>query len=403
MDLLTHGIMGATLAQCGFQKSLGRKALLWGAIAAMLPDIDVLVELFAGPLAGFKYHRWITHSLWFGPFMGSALGYVAWRLEHRPQALSQWIFLFILTLTTHPLLDLLTSFGTQLFSPFSDQRCSLDIISVVDLRFTGPLLVALVMGFVFRQDKKNELLDHIKPTQLTQSKSPKNLVLRFFIGAAIGALYSDIKQVFTAPLLVTLLIGIIFRRFKNSVQWISLVAFGISSTYLIYAVDLHRQSMTHAQKDWKIQHPSYFYTSLRSFPTLFQPYLRHLVVRYQDQICVGAHRVPELSNTHSSIHWQCATQLPNACAARLIQTPIGQRFAWFADHHYRAEVLSPNLVRFHDLRYPIFDHPLQGMWGVEGECSPHSQLRYFRTKIPFSMQTLQNLGSYWRGELRDIK
>ena len=53
MDLLTHGIMGATLAQCGFQKSLGRKILLWGALAAMLPDIDVLIEVFAGHLAIF--------------------------------------------------------------------------------------------------------------------------------------------------------------------------------------------------------------------------------------------------------------------------------------------------------------------------------------------------------------
>lgn len=340
MDLVTHGIMGATLAQCGFQKSLGRKVLLWGALAAMLPDIDVLIETFAGPLAGFKYHRWVTHSLWFGPLIGSGFGYLFWRWEGRRQSLNLWLFFFILTLITHPLLDLLTSFGTQLFAPFSNQRCSLDIISIVDLRYTGPLLVALILGFIF----KNR---------------------------------------------------------ENIVQGISLTAFGISCAYLIYAVNLHRESMAHAHQDWQIQHPHDAYISLRSLPTLFQPYLRHLVVRYGDQICVGAHRVP--SADASSIKWHCATQLPNACAARLIQTPIGQRFVWFSDHNYRAEILGDNRIRFHDLRYPVFDHPLHGMWGVEGECGSQGQLRYFRAKIPLSSQTFKNLGSYWHGELREVK
>lgn len=341
MDLLTHGIMGATLAQCGFQKSLGRKVLVWGALAAMLPDIDVLVEMFAGHVAGFKYHRWITHSLWFGPLIGSGFGYLLWRLGNRRQSLCLWIFFFILTLITHPLLDLLTSFGTQLFSPFSDQRCSLDIISVVDLHYTGPLILALILGFVFKDR-------------------------------------------------------------ENIVQVISLMAFGVSCAYLIYAVDLHRQSMVRAQQDWHVQHPQDPYRSLRSFPTLFQPYLRHLVIRYNDQICVAAQRVPD-ADDHRLIRWHCVTQLPNACAARLIQTPIGQRFAWFSDDYYRAEVLSHNRIRFHDLRYPMFDHSLQGMWGVEGNCGPNSQLRYFRHETTLSQQTLKGLISYWKGELRDVE
>ncbi|MGI4850776.1 MAG: metal-dependent hydrolase [Janthinobacterium lividum] len=340
MDLLTHGIMGATLAQCGFQKSLGRKVILWGALAAMLPDIDVLVGTFAGPFADFKYHRWITHSFWFGPVIGSGLGYLLWRLEERRQSLKLWIFFFILTLITHPLLDLLTSFGTQLFAPFSDVRCSLDIISIVDLRYTGPLLVALILGFIF---KKRE----------------------------------------------------------NIVTGISLGAFGLSCAYLVYAVDLHRQSMDQAHQDWHHQHPHDSYVSLRSFPTLFQSYLRHLVIRYRDQICVGAQRVP--NDGDRSIRWHCATQLPNACAIKLIGTPMGQRFAWFADDNYRAEVLSNNMIRFHDLRYPVFDRPLDGMWGIEGQCIPELQLRHFRHKIPITQQTLKNIGSYWQGELREIQ
>lgn len=332
MDVFTHGLLGATLVQCGFQKTLGRKAILWGALAAILPDIDVLVEVFAGPLAGFKYHRWITHSLWFGPLIGSGLGYLFWCLKGRRQSLSLWISLFILTLMSHSLLDLLTSSGIQLFAPFSDRRCSLDIISIIDLHFTGPLIFSVIMGFFL-------------------------------------------------------------KKHQNFVQIISIVAFGISCTYLIYATNLHRQSIVQAQQAWKQQHSFDSYISLRSLPTLLQPYVRHLLIRYQDQNCVGTHRAPEFLK---EVQWQCRTQLPNSCAKRLIDTPIGQRFAWFSDHNYVAEILNDNLIRFHDLRFTVPGQPFQGLWGLEGRCLPQLQLSYFRHKLTFSWQRLKMLNVYWK-------
>jgi inner membrane protein len=49
---------------------------------------------------------------------------------------------------THGLLDAFTTFGTKLLWPFSDQRYSLDIISVVDPMFTVPLLAMVVLAAV---------------------------------------------------------------------------------------------------------------------------------------------------------------------------------------------------------------------------------------------------------------
>ena len=43
MDLITQGILGAAIGQVGFQRSLGRKALVYGAVIGMLPDADILV------------------------------------------------------------------------------------------------------------------------------------------------------------------------------------------------------------------------------------------------------------------------------------------------------------------------------------------------------------------------
>jgi inner membrane protein len=132
MDPITHGVLGATLAQCGFHRKLGKKALIYGALSSMMPDIDVISEFIEGPIAGFKYHRWITHSLWFGPILGIIIGFLAWAYYRRQHSLLQWISLFSFTLLAHPLLDLFTSYGTQLFSPFSDQRCAFDVVSIID-------------------------------------------------------------------------------------------------------------------------------------------------------------------------------------------------------------------------------------------------------------------------------
>ena len=64
MDLITQGILGAAVSQVGFQKTLGRRALVWGAILGMLPDADVFIRLSSNPFAEMIHHRGITHSLW---------------------------------------------------------------------------------------------------------------------------------------------------------------------------------------------------------------------------------------------------------------------------------------------------------------------------------------------------
>jgi len=41
MDSLTHLALGACVGEAFFDKKIGKKALLWGALANSLPDIDL--------------------------------------------------------------------------------------------------------------------------------------------------------------------------------------------------------------------------------------------------------------------------------------------------------------------------------------------------------------------------
>ena len=58
-----------------------------------------------------------------------------------------WIFFW--SIFTHPLLDCCTTYGTQLFQPFSDYRVAFNNVAVADLFYTLPFLLALVIARTF--------------------------------------------------------------------------------------------------------------------------------------------------------------------------------------------------------------------------------------------------------------
>src|SRR5262245_15352651 len=149
MDPPTHGLLGAALGQALFGRSLGRRALAWGAFGAMLPDVDIVMNA-TGPMGEWLYHRGPTHGLWVPPVVGVLLGTLVGRARQRsdpdgagPHA--HWRWLFVLTLLSHPLLDAGTSYGTVLFAPFWSRRFAVEAIAIVDPLFTLLFVAALAV------------------------------------------------------------------------------------------------------------------------------------------------------------------------------------------------------------------------------------------------------------------
>lgn len=153
MDTITQMLFGAVVAQAGFRRKLGRRALAAGAVVALVPDLDVAVGWFGGVFASWEHHRGLTHSLVFAPVVGPLLGWVLWRLERMGKApppddgrLRAWIWLSILALITHPLIDLFTSYGTQLLYPLTTTRFAINAMPIIDPLYTLVLVLALVAG-----------------------------------------------------------------------------------------------------------------------------------------------------------------------------------------------------------------------------------------------------------------
>ena len=152
MDLVTQGILGAAVGQAGFQHNLGRKAVLWGAVYGMLPDLDVLVKFSGNPFAEQLYHRGFTHSLFFAPLV-APIAATLMRRFYKSGDYWSWMWLIFWALITHPLLDVFTHYGTQLLNPLSNYRFSLAAIPVVDLLYSVPLLIAVILGLIIPRDK----------------------------------------------------------------------------------------------------------------------------------------------------------------------------------------------------------------------------------------------------------
>jgi inner membrane protein len=163
MDTITQRLLGAVVGQAGFRRTLGGRAVVAGALLAAVPDLDVMAGLF-GPYANWLHHRGITHSIFFGPVVGPLFGWGLWRFfrwrarrRGEPETLSSseqlraWIWLSILALFTHPIIDLFTSYGTQLLAPFSRHRFAIDALPIIDPIYSLALIAALVVGAVARR------------------------------------------------------------------------------------------------------------------------------------------------------------------------------------------------------------------------------------------------------------
>jgi inner membrane protein len=152
MDPITQGALGAVLPQATIDSlAFKQKALTisWvGCLAGMSPDLDVLIRSSTDPILFLEFHRQFTHALIFIPFgaLICALAFHHWAKKRLSFRMTYLVCL--LGYSTHALLDACTTYGTQLFWPFTDTRVTWNTIAVVDPLATLPLLALVITSAV---------------------------------------------------------------------------------------------------------------------------------------------------------------------------------------------------------------------------------------------------------------
>ncbi len=151
MDSLTQIVLGAAVGEAVLGSKAGNKALLYGAIAGTIPDLDVLVGNFTDTITATEMHRGFSHSIVFAFIAAAVLGQLTAMVEARKNlGWKPWAWLFFWAIFTHPLLDIFTTWGTQLLWPL-DNRLALNSIFVIDPLYTLPFLGCVIAVLFLRR------------------------------------------------------------------------------------------------------------------------------------------------------------------------------------------------------------------------------------------------------------
>jgi membrane-bound metal-dependent hydrolase YbcI (DUF457 family) len=165
LDNLTHSLFGATLARTPLARA-GRGTTAALVLASNAPDVDILATA-GGAVKYLEWHRGMTHGpigivglgiisaalVWIGrrfydrrwPPRRPAVALADPALEH-DASFAMLVAVSIIGVLLHVLMDLPTSYGTRLLSPFDWHWFAVDWMPIIDIY----LLMALVIGLLGR-------------------------------------------------------------------------------------------------------------------------------------------------------------------------------------------------------------------------------------------------------------
>jgi inner membrane protein len=335
MDPLTQGLLGASFGQALYGRSLGRRARVWGGVVGMAPDLDVVMGA-TGPMAEWLWHRGPTHALWVGPVIGPLVGLLLWRWKGGQ--LRDWVGLAMVALFTHPLLDLFTTYGTQLLAPFSRERFSLDAIAIIDPLYSVVLAGGLAVG-VWRG------------TRTTASRAA---------------------------------------------AWVALVA---STAYLFLGLAVNHRAQELGRSQLAAEGVTG--AQVAAYPTMLQLPLRRLVARSGDEVRVGFVSVlaprPIAWERFRADRGPLVEAARATEEARILEWfASGQTAAKVL----RADETG-QVVEIDDLRYGLPGNAEQGLWGVrvrlDGSGQPLGPGERIMRPLPLRARSL--FGQLWRGTI----
>lgn len=313
MDTITQALLGAACGNVCARHKLGKRAARWGAVGGAIPDLDIAAAIVGGPWAGMEHHRGITHALWFGPVVGSLIGWLVWRRyaglrarepDHDDAELGRadrrpwWMLVLAVSILSHPLLDVCTTYGTQIFAPFSSYRASCHAIGVVDPLYTVPLIVALTVGKV-----------------------------------------DDVQRKVRA----------------------SIVGIAITTSYLAYGWWLNQRAIEVATASLAAR--GIEGAEVRAYPRVLQIFQRRLVAREGGRLHVG--QVSMFAPR--PIAWHTFESAEHPLVELTRASPEGRLFEWFAVKQTAArveELGAETVVEVHDMRYGDVAEPELSMWGI---------------------------------------
>lgn len=157
MDWITHAAVGAAVGEIMLGKRMGNRALGWGALFGIVPDLlEGLTALFLSTSARLELAASASHSLLFMAVLALALPRWLVKLWRRSKVTKQQAGGFIAAVwITHLLVDCLTLPGVQVLWPLPGLRAGFGLLGRGDGLFAAPLVISL-LSLVWLRSKKEQ-------------------------------------------------------------------------------------------------------------------------------------------------------------------------------------------------------------------------------------------------------
>ena len=142
MDPITHILVGTGVAGLsGGKLSLTNPVQLGAMLGSLAPDFDIVMQL-KGDMTYLRHHRGASHSI--PGIIASSLVITAVMALVFPGSPAWTVFLWtLLGSVSHIFLDVLNSYGAQIFWPFSRKMHSVGLLVLAD-----PVIMTLFAGVI---------------------------------------------------------------------------------------------------------------------------------------------------------------------------------------------------------------------------------------------------------------
>jgi len=204
MDTLTHIVLGACIGEAIAGRQIGKKALLLGAVAQNIPDLDIAASFWLPTSADLLAHRGFTHSILFAFLVAPLLAMLSQRLFKADRmAFRRWVYFWGVQIFVHIFIDAFNAYGTGWFEPFSHYRVSFNTMFVADVLFIIPLAFASFMLLVLKvKNTKRKLWAWIGlgcSSLYLLCGIANKMIIDHFLEQDLQAEHVEIKRYLTTP------------------------------------------------------------------------------------------------------------------------------------------------------------------------------------------------------------
>jgi inner membrane protein len=357
MDSLTQITLGAAVGEVVLGKKVGNRAMLWGAIAGTLPDLDVVANVVSDEISALAFHRAITHSALFAVAAPLALGWLTHRLYLKREERGK--FRYDLTKVWLGLMAIITlgSIGMPI-----------DVFDTLKIGFAvGSTMIALVIMVYTRERWRKKqsangnagikgwswlffwaIITH--PLLDCCTTYGTQLFQPFWDYRVAFNNISVVDPIYTLPFLICLIIASRLSREHPRRRLFNWLGIGLSSAYLLLTIINKLQINQVFERS--LQEEQISYQRFSTYPTIFNNLLWQGIAEGEDNYYHGVYSILDEEPKVQSF-----SVIPKN--HELLQAYQGDRVTeillWFSNGYYSVSQLAGGDLQFNDLRFGSID------------------------------------------------